>query len=463
MSLAHRVLRQLQTDPTWSAALDAVARCSVAVYVVGGTVRDALLGRPSDDLDLAVDGNAGDLGKRLADALGGSFFVMDREHDVARVLLHDAGGVRHIDLARLRAEGIAADLSARDFSVNAIALSVSTGPVRLLDPVGGLQDLARERLRMAAPRSFVDDPVRVLRLVRMRSLLGFEVEPITEQAAIASAALLQGVTAERTRDELLGILALDDCAQAWRYAHVLGLWQALVETPIDAARFTQVLLTLDLVSGWQVSVSGGEGLEVVGSLAQSLRVWWQEALSAERERWLLTRLALAVRAMLSQHAAQQQFVAWLRLSRREVGLVGGIMASCACLLASTPQTDMALHRYFRAFGEAGVDGAVCALAESMSFGDAGPATSAAQSALEAWFERHEQVVAPPRLVSGDALMRRLGIASGPQVGELLTAIREAQVVGLVRNADEACALAARLIVADDDASVAAKEDGGDRG
>ena len=112
---------------------------------------------------------------------------------------------------------------------------------------------------------------------------------------------------------------------------------------------------------------------------------------------------------------------------------------------------MTVHRYYRESGAAGVDGAVLALAAEPS----DQAVAGARAALDGWFERHAQVVAPVALVDGQALMRRFGLTAGPQIGRLLDALREAQVAGRVRTADEALAYVASMCTPPDADAVAA--------
>ena len=106
MSQAQRVRAQLEADATWAAVLAVLHVLDATVYAVGGTVRDALLGRVGYDLDLAVDGSAIAVARSLANALGGAFFVLDAERDVARVLVRRSGCWRQIDLAGLREPSI---------------------------------------------------------------------------------------------------------------------------------------------------------------------------------------------------------------------------------------------------------------------------------------------------------------------------------------------------------------------
>ncbi len=181
------------------------------VYLVGGAVRDLLLGRGRADLDLVVVGDPA----RLAAAIGAETV---REHDrfaTAKVALDG----HQLDLAAARtetyehpgalptvapADSIEADLGRRDFTLNAIAIPL-TGEPRLIDPHGGQADLAAGLLRVLHSRSFADDPTRALRAARYASRFGFALE--TETAALLRATDLDTVSAARRRAELLRLAA----------------------------------------------------------------------------------------------------------------------------------------------------------------------------------------------------------------------------------------------------------------
>ncbi|HKZ08576.1 MAG TPA: hypothetical protein VJU81_24120, partial [Methylomirabilota bacterium] len=137
-----------------------------ALWLVGGAVRDALLGAAPRELDLVVPAGALDLGRALAARAGAAFVTLDADRGVGRVM----GPVR-MDLADFRAPTLEGDLAARDFTVNALAVPVAalaaTGRAPVTDPTGGLADLAAGRVRLCAPDALGDDPVRILRAARL--------------------------------------------------------------------------------------------------------------------------------------------------------------------------------------------------------------------------------------------------------------------------------------------------------
>jgi len=191
-------------------------------WLVGGYVRDQLLGRSSHDLDVIVPEGGIRLARAIAAAFDGAFFVLDSERDVGRAILRDeAGEALEVDVARLRLPDLAADLALRDFTVNAIALDIvadAAEPV-LVDPFAGRADLDRRLVRAVSDAAFVDDPLRMLRAVRQAIELGFSIEESTFDLIRRDAALLPQAAGERIRDELLRIISVPG---AWLHVRLLA-------------------------------------------------------------------------------------------------------------------------------------------------------------------------------------------------------------------------------------------------
>src|SRR4051812_43469612 len=174
------------------------------VWVVGGAVRDRLLGRQTEDVDLAVEGDPGPVAATLRRAAphGTAAFQLSDEFGAWRVVSGDHAW--HIDVNPLRGD-LEADLRARDVTINAMAEPLAGGEV--IDPTGGRQDLAAGRLRAASERAFADDPLRTLRLARFACELDLSVEARTAELARASAVELTRVAPERVLAELKRIVA----------------------------------------------------------------------------------------------------------------------------------------------------------------------------------------------------------------------------------------------------------------
>ena len=186
----------------------AAAVADQEAYVVGGAVRDALLDRPLVDIDVAC-GDPEAAARSYADAAGGALFPLSERHGAWRVAFRDG---RTVDFTPLR-DGIEADLATRDFTINAIAVPIRGGDE--IDPFGGRTDLAARRLRAVSATVFTDDPLRLLRAVRLEEELAFALDDSTEALVREHAALVvrpagERIVAELARLSVRGFRRLDE-------------------------------------------------------------------------------------------------------------------------------------------------------------------------------------------------------------------------------------------------------------
>jgi poly(A) polymerase len=466
-----------------------------AVYLAGGAVRDLLLQRELHDLDFATAGEVRLLARRVAEAVGGAFYMLDEERDTARVVLNRApyeGLV--LDFNRFRAADLAGDLRGRDFTVNAMALDLANLN-QVIDPLGGAADLQQKTLRMCSPTALQDDPVRSLRAVRVAVGYGLRMTAETVRAVRAAAPCLGQVSAERQRDELFHILAGPRVAVAVRLLEQFGLLgQVLPELPAlkgqaqgpphiyDVWEHTLAHLSalenlLGLLAAEPIPADTSANLLTglaalrLGRYRPQLSTWIAKPLTATRPR-----RALLFLAALYHDACKPQTRTFGEDGRMhfyqhdEIG--AQVMATRAAALALSQDetaylakfvrrhmrvhflarrqpvvTRRLIYRYFRDLGEVGVDVCLHSLADLLA--TEGAQVSAERWAaeldvcralLEAWFEQPQQAVSPPRLINGHDLMAEFTLSPGPRLGELLEAVREAQASGEVHTRAEALGL-----------------------
>ena len=420
--------------------MSAIHASGVPTYLVGGTVRDAFLERQGDDLDLAVDGDAMALARRIADALCGAYVPLDAERDVARVVLQVDGRRHHLDFAGLRSVDIEADLRARDFTVNAMAVAVGGQLGDLLDPMDGQRDIRDGVLRATSDQAFLDDPLRILRGVRLCGALGFHLDARTDYLASAAVQGLEQVSPERIRDELLRILALSASAESLRHAGRLGIWGHVLPQVTDDACLAA---GADVVEALETDLSNAAS--ALAPQEARLDHFLDEELSAERPRRLMVKLAAVLsQATLAPREAMELGSA-LRLSVRESRFLEAALAGTVLSLWGAPvdPSPLDIHRFYRLTRDAGVASALIRQAMSASClpvdpaGSAGTTSRRAPALIQAWFERREELVDPPSLLSGDDLMRELAVERGPIIGRMLDDLREAQVQGLVCTPEQA--------------------------
>lgn len=440
------------------------------VWLVGGAVRDRLLAKETADFDFAVRDEARRLARQVADRLGGDYFVLDQARDTARVLLPwESGGRRTLDFAVLRGADIAADLASRDFTINAMAIPLRT-PQRLLDPLGGLQDLKDSRLRACSSESLLDDPVRTFRAVRFSTELSLTIDPPTRSYIKAAAEQLGSVSIERLRDEFFAMLATARPAPALRLLDHFNLLGRLF--PLESGALQQVssswgaqmdrVASLGRILGTLGPVHDPEGSAGMVLAEVSLRLgrfrsMLDDHLRSEIGFGRSVRTLLYFTALLSQGepGSVGEAAARLQLSggeRSRAARIARASRQALSLEFEQDEADIALYRYYRAAGEGGVEGGLLALAGVLAESVTPPPQDEWVSAVEkvrrilsAFFETPERHVAPPVSVTGDDLMLALDLAPGPMVGKLIEHLREAAAAGEVEDRDQALERARRWV------------------
>ncbi len=451
-----------------------VARAALAgrsAWLVGGAVRDRVLGRSLTDLDLVVDGDPEQAARAIARAAGrAACFALSEDFGAWRVVARDRAW--QADVERLRGGSLEADLVLRDFTVNAIAEPIEGGAP--IDPLGGLQDLTARRLRMVGPSAFSDDPLRVLRLVRMTVELELEPEAQTSRAAHAHADELRDVSAERVFMELRRILAtqharrgIELMAELGAMAVVLGELQAL--RGVDQSRFHHLdvyghtLEVLDRTIELQAdpgTIMGDEhAAELAAVLAEPLA---DELTRGEALRWgaLLHDAAKPLTRGVRPQDGRVTFIGHdargaelaravlgrLRASERLRGhvaaLVGNHLRLGFLVHESQPLSRRTVYSYLRACEPVEVDVTLLSMADRLATrGDR------AEEAIDAHMRMARGMLQdalrwraegpPPPLWRGDELARALGIDVGSRVGELLEELAEGQYAGELSTREQA--------------------------
>ena len=473
------------------------ARDVERTHIVGGMVRDRLLGRETDgDIDLAVKGDAVALGRELADELGGSLAPLSVPRGMMRVALPVDDGefgsessAAIIDLSGY-AEDIESDLARRDFTINAMGM-----PLRewladdfgeaLLDPCGGRKDLFRKAIRAINTDVFEDDPGRLLRAVRLSGEMKMRIEPDTVRLLISNAELVKRVSPDRVRDEFLKILAPMGARARIEALDQLGMLQHIVPELMAAKGVDQPRMHYWDVWGHSLhtvqaaeGVTGGHQNSPVFSCVPwtpESEAYFAEVVSDGHTRRTMLKLAALFhdiakpqtktlepdgRTRFFGHSEQGAEVAErrlteLRLSNRGVGMVSDMVLHHLRPTGMSNDgewpTDRAIYRYFRDTGEVAMDTLYLCLADYL--GAKGPELSHPE-----WLEHAKMVfhvletgtrepVAPntARLVSGHDLMSRFQLQPGPHIGSLLEVIEEARAAGEVKTQEQALELAAATI------------------
>ena len=480
-------------------------------YLVGGAIRDSLLGKPIHDLDFVLPEGAVKVAKKIADALAGAFYILDATREIGRVVLEEPNGQRLLlDFSIFQGPNLESDLIARDFTINSLAVKI-TQPDLLLDPLGGLRDLQEKQLRACSSRSFINDPVRIMRAVRLAAAFELHILPETRELIQSAIPLLPKVSPERLRDELFRILADQQPAKAIHALDILGAINYILPELTQLKGVTQSpphtsdvwIHTLKVVNKLEILLD-----ELLNKSKQKYEknLWmnmvsrrlgfYQDHVSSHLEtpivvdrsiRPLLFMAALyhdigkpnsqtvdengrirffkhdKLGAEIAARRAQL-----LHLSNSEITRLEGIVRHHLrpLLLTQTgkPLTRRAIYHFYRDCGTAGIDICLLSMADILgTYGDTIPPEKWSKhldtilGLFEAWWEQSEANVNPPPLINGRDLLRELNLEPGPLIGKLLESIKEAQAMGQVATRQEALRYAEKMLSEENEGEIERKD------
>lgn len=444
-------------------------------WIVGGAIRDGLLGRQFGDVDVIVPGSPERAARAFAERVGGcAVFGLNDQFGAWRVIHHSERW--QADFTPLVGESLEQDLAARDFTVNAIARPVAGGdPV---DPCGGIADLQARTLRAVGPSSFSSDPLRVMRMTRLEMELGFRADPGTATLAAESAARLAEIAGERAFTEFSRILSGDDPVEGIRRLDASGALAAIIpELPrlkgveqsdyhhLDCWEHT--LLVVEEVVRLE---SNPARLGPAGPAACRL-------LTEELADGLERRHALRIAALLHDVAKPEtrtvhengrvgfpdhdragerisgEILARFKTSAKLAGAVRAEVLDHLTAGFMTHRDDFSARdewEYLERTAPVSVDVTVLSVADRLATlgrksEEAVSRHLALTDRLLAAAVRLEQDGLPAPLIRGDALAVELGIDQGPILGELLGEIAAARYAGEVEDAKGAVELAAAVL------------------
>lgn len=459
------------------------------VYVVGGFVRDALIGRQTRDLDLAVSCDPIALGRVLAGALDGAFVLLDDSRQISRVIVGEAGEKWQIDLTPIEGD-IESNLGRRDFTIDAMGVSIDdlltqNWSDNVVDRFGGRIDLEYGIVRAVTPGIFVEDGLRLLRGVRLAALLQFSIDPDTYNTIRQKASEIGRISGERVRDEFMAILGTHD---AVRYLYLLD----------DLDLLCRIVPELEYGRGitqpkehyWDIFRHNVETVGAIEGLLQ--RRWtpswvldyvaWDEdieryfgqVVSGSYTRGTLLKLASLVhdvakpttrtidtdgRIRFLGHHTEGALMAsgMLRrfgMSKKSIQIVEtevrhhlrpGQMSH-----GDELATPRAVYRYFRSVGDVAKDTLYLNLADYLAA--RGPLlqqdewkgyASKIRHILDAGLAQ-PQKFQTPQLLDGHAIMSELRIRPGRLVGRMLETVREAHATSQVTTRHEAISMIREL-------------------
>lgn len=403
------------------------------IYLVGGSVRQLLLGKAIKDYDFIVSSGAIELASQLAKHIKASFFVLDQERDMARVVL------KNIDLDfACFGQTIETDLCARDLTINAIACEVTPDlldlPIehwRLYDPCDGKKDLTKRIIRAISLRNFECDPLRLLRAYRFAAVLNFQLDQQTETWINQSKYLIQNIAFERILQELFLILSTSNSALVMNEINKIGLWQILSKQTLSPDCLISLMHFENMLTRQLDDVSLGY-LEIKSCFSRS--------------NLFVLKLALCFFSAdkISDLSSSIENVGHWTLSVKEFKLLD-LWSRCIPQIIDLLHTELKLEsvRLFYLFRNTGIDilGAILIIKVWTLSGQLQLNIQQLNLLADIWLDENNPIAHPKQLIDGKQLMQELNLKPGPLIGKLLLSVQEAQACGKLVNSTEALAFA----------------------
>ena len=445
-------------------------------WIVGGAVRDALLGRPIVDVDLAVAGSPEEAARAIAAAGRGPAFQLSEEFGAWRAM----GGrpTRWVcDVSPLQGPTIEDDLARRDFAANAMAVPLAAPEPELIDPLGGAADIESGTLRVL-PGAYESDRLRPLRLVRLATELGFEPDAETEEVTRAAAARVPEASPERVWAELRRVITAPGAVEGIVLADRTGVLGAVLPElmemrGVEQSRYHHLDVyghTIEVLQR-QVEIEQDPAAVFGAELGPRIDAELRRPLAEELDGWDGLRLVALLHdvakprtrgvlpdgrvTFMGHHEVGVEMIdaicRRLRTSERLRAFLGAVTRHhlvLGFLVHERPLSRGLVYRYLKTCSPVELEVTVHSCADRLATrGDRADEAIAIHLALArelaaeaiAWRERPPQ---PP--VRGDELARALDIEPGPDLGALLARLEEAAFAGEATTREEAIALARRL-------------------
>jgi poly(A) polymerase len=451
---------------------------NLSVYLVGGAVRDSLLGEEVNDFDFLVSDSVRDLAVAFAKEIDGRMFTLDEERKIYRVVGRGDLASCRFDFAYSPQSSLKSNLAKRDFTINAMALPLadsllSDWKAKIIDPLGGRKDLDNRVLRAVSDSVFNDDPLRLIRAARFALKYGLKISKETLELVDCLEGIdVRRVAPERVRDEFMQILSLPNsyrvvvcldrelrCLDLF-FPEIKGMkgveqgpyhnfdvWEHCLETlrhfennvqnlGLDFSQCCQGLR--DYINSQ--SVGGYSLLPLLKFVCLFHDLGKPRVMKRERGRVSFIGHEVAGGRAIADLGER------LRFSRKEIKLLSLFVSSHMRPLGLAKAggvTKKAVHRFYRDLGDNGLGVLLISLADKQSTG--GPLTtesflncfrSMVEQMMVLYLTRREEILPPPLLTSVD-LKKEIGISPGPIYRQILRELGERQVTCQIKERQEA--------------------------
>ena len=456
-------------------------RRKLKLYLVGGILRDIFLKRIKDnlDFDFCLKKGAINFGKKLVREMKAGFVVLDKEHGACRLVKRIKDKVYTLDFMDFRGKTIEKDLLHRDFTINALALELQDFTNKnldssLLDPYGAIEDLKSRKIRLVNKRGFDEDPLRILRAFSFACMFDFKIDKPTLELIKLKKNKLSEVSFERIRDELFKILHSSSSFYYLKELDRLKILKVIVPE-IEVMRGVRQgpYHHLDVLEHTFETIRQLERLIKELKNNKEIRDYLDEVISGERKRRALIKLGALLHDIGKPQALRHEngktifhgheriglemtenIAKRLKLSNAELDSLAKMVLwhlRPGYLADNEEITPRAIFRFFRDSAQEAISVLLLSISDQRS--TRGRLTSKESrlqhekvtfGLIKEYFKRREEKK-PPRLITGDDLIKKFKLAPSPLIGKILKESEELQAIGKIKNKIEALKAAAKII------------------
>lgn len=430
-------------------------------YLVGGTIRDFLMGKTSADRDISIK-DARDFALKLSKELDATFIVLDSENQIYRIVLKDK--INYLDISEMQGNSIEEDLSRRDFRINAIAYDLKQE--KYIDPFNGIEDIKTKQLRHIKDENFEDDPLRILRAFRFLATTGFEMDAHLKSAINKYKHLVLNPSKERIMYEIMKLFGGDYATKALIEMDNFGILEELFPIIKDVKK---------------VPENQHHHLDLFHHSIETVRIiekLYKEGLPEEKEHLKkvdfggfprINHLKLAgflhdigkFSCWTIDKDGRHRFIKHeevgakmcepilrdLKFSKKQVEYISIMIKKHmypSNVIDAPILNDKVMMRYVRKIEDNLIDNIILAKADRLSArGEAiteeiiNTNINGLNKLRDFYLEKRESLKPLPKLLDGKEIMEILNLKPSPRLGEIIEALKEAQISGDVLNKDDA--------------------------
>jgi len=420
-------------NPYLKSFINLKKKYAVKAYLVGGFIRDSLLGMEPKDFDIVVAGRDFEIVEKFARFYGKRPVNLDE--NLRRVILPKG---YQIDFS-LQKNSLEEDLLERDFTINALALELSHIKIPnlyIIDLKSGLEDLCNRRIVPVSDEVIEKDPLRMLRAIRLKLQLSFEIEKNFLEAIGAKCKLINKVAKERIREEIFLILQSPFAGESLSSPPGRKLIEEIFKGPCYPENLKYIEKIISQEKGLLQAVREKLILHLEKNIGTSSRL---QVLK------LMALVFLGEEKEIEEKKLKNKKLEAITLTNKEKRIIRNSIKSLPDLLKINVKKEPDLSQLSQFFLETGEETPeVCLLASCLK-GEDRTYLDFIEKVLLLFFERYNLIIQPPKIISGDDLINTLGIEQGPKLSFILGKIHQAQIEGKIKEKKEALEFARLLL------------------